>query len=130
MNKATILGRAIVTATEIGIVVIITVIMIVVLIVLVKAIVLNLITVKRMKAVLKMLAALLLARVRTTIICNELNIDTNHNNDNSCCSAATIATINTNIHNYGNNNGSHNRISTHTKIHFNNMLVVITASYW
>ena len=79
-----------------------------------------------MKVVL--LAALVLVLVRTTIICNELNIDTNHNNDNSCCSAATIATINTNIHNYGNNNGSHNRISAHTKIDFNkNVLVVITA---
>ena len=60
--------------------------MIVVLTVLVKAIVLNLILVNRMKVVIVLLAALVLVLVRTTIICNELNIDTNHNNNNSCYS--------------------------------------------
>ena len=64
-----------------------------------------------------LLAALVLVLVRTTIICHELNIDTNHNNKNSYCSTTTIATINTNTSNYGNSTGSHNRISTHTKIY-------------
>ena len=122
------LGRVIATATEIEIVVIITVIIIVVLIVLVKTIVLNLILVKRMKVIIVLLAALVIVRARTTIICTELNIDTNHNNNNSCCSATTSATIDTNISNYGNNNGSHNRISTHTRIYKKeSVLVVITA---
>ena len=114
------LGRDIVTATEVERVVT-AMIMIVVLIVLVKAIVLNLILVKRMKVVIVLLAALALVLVRTTIICNELNIDTNHSNHNTCCGTTTTATISTNISNHGNNNGSHNRINTHTKIYKNNI---------
>ena len=70
-----------------------------------------------MKVVIVLLAAFVLALVRTTIICgNELNIDTNHNNNKNCCSTTTIATINANIRNYGNGNDSRKRISTHTKI--------------
>ena len=91
--------------------------MIVVLIVLVKAIELNLILAKRMKVVIVLLGALVLVLVRTTIICTELNIDINHDNNNSCCSTTMIATINTNISKYGKSNGSHNRSSTHTKIY-------------
>ena len=104
--------------------------MIVVLVVLVKAIVLEAIVLYRVrvKNVIVLLAALVLVPVRTTIICTELNIDTNHNNNNRCCSTATIATINTNISNYGNNNGSKNRISTHTKIYLKRLVLVeITA---
>ena len=52
--------------------------MIVVLIVLAKAIVLNRILVNKMTVVIVLLAALVLVLVRTTIICTELNIDTNH----------------------------------------------------
>ena len=104
--------------------------MIVVLIVLAKAIVLNLILVKRIKVVIVLLAALVLVLVRTTIICTELNIDASHNNNNSCCSTTAIATINTNICNYGNNNGNHGRISTHTKIYKKIVVIVITAWYW
>ena len=59
--------------------------MIVVLIVLVKAIVLNLILVKIMKVVIVLLAALVLELVRTTIICTELDFDTNHNNNSNIC---------------------------------------------
>ena len=80
-----------------------------------------------MKVVIVLLEALVLVLVRTKIICTELTIDTNHNNSNSCCSTTAIATINTNISNYG-NNGSHNRISTYTKISKKKLvLVVITA---
>ena len=82
------------TAREIEVVVIITVTTIVLLIVLVKTIILNLILVKRMKVVIVLLPALVLVLVRTTMTCNELYIDTNHSNSNSCCSATTIATIN------------------------------------
>ena len=55
-----------------------------------------------MKVVLVLLAALVLVLVRTTIICNELNIDIHHSNNNSCCSTTTTATINTTISKYGN----------------------------
>ena len=99
--------------------------MIVVLIVLVKSIVLALILVKRMKVVIVLLAALVPVRVRSTILCSELNIDTNHSNNNSCCSTTTTATINTHIRNYGNSNGSHNRISTHTKIYKKQLVIVV-----
>ena len=104
--------------------------MIVVLIVPVKALVLNLVLAKIMKVIIVLLAALVLVLVRTTIICNGLNIDTTHNNNNSCCSTTTIATIHTNIRNYGNMHGSQNRISTNTKIYEEIVLVAITAQYW
>ena len=80
--------------------------MIVVLIVLVNAIVFNVILVTKTKVVIVLLATLVLVLVRTTIVCIELNIDTYHNNKHSYCSTTTIATINTNISNHGNNNGS------------------------
>ena len=39
--------------------------------------------------------------------------------------------MNTNISNYGNNNGSHNQINAHTKIYFQKKgLIVIAAEYW
>ena len=83
----------------------------------VNAIVFNLISVKRVKVVIVSLAALVLVLVRTTITCgNKLNIDTNHNNSNSCGSTTPIATINANTSKYGNRNGSHNRSSSHTNI--------------
>ena len=67
--------------------------MIVVLMVLAKAIVVSLILVKRMKVVIVLLAALVRVLVRTPIICGELNIYTNHSNNNSCCSTTAIAGI-------------------------------------
>ena len=54
-------------------------------------------TSKKNKVVIVVLPALILIVIRATIICsNILNIDTNHNNSNSCSSTTTIATINTN----------------------------------
>ena len=115
IRKRTIkLVRLIVTATVVEIVAIMTVLMIVVLIVPVAVMILTLILVERMEVVIVVLTALILVVIRTTIICSKkLNIDTNHNNSNSCSSTATIATINTN---YGSSNGGNHRISTHTNV--------------
>ena len=80
---------------------------------------------KRMKVVIVVLAALILVVLRTTILCSgKLNIHTNHNTSNGCSSTTTIATINTNIRNYGSSNGyNNNRINTQT--HISKMLATV-----
>ena len=75
------------------------------------------------------LAAITLVVMRTTVICrNKLNIDTNHNNSNSCSSTSTIGTINTNVRNDGSSTGSNNRVSAHTKIKNLSLVTVVLAA--
>ena len=75
------------------------------------------------------LAALDLVVIRTTIPCsNQLNVDANHNNRNSCSSTTTIATINTNLRNFGSTNGGNNLISTHTNINKKLLVTVVTTA--